>query len=492
MGFGIDFGTTNCAVVFDQDVLLDVGGGDRPFPSVVAIENLTGEVMCGPRAKDQRGELAANDWTVVTSVKRQLGKGLVVRAGTRGFDPVDVAAELFRGLAAHVDANAARVRNQKLTEAVVSIPVGFPPDRRRLLREAARRAGITITSFVSEPTAAYLQCAQELGPVERVAVFDWGGGTLDVSILVLRQDRIVELATEGREEAGDDIDLAIATWAHKRIATGGSTGTFDEVTGAARDHLLEACESAKILLSTEPQTNVRLEEYLGREFVSEPIDQATLADLADGFIRRALETLDGALGKARQQEGPFEIDALLLIGGSSRLAALRERMNERYPGKVVLPRHPNWAVAQGASLLSESRGAYELAQRVCLVLSDGSPHVLVRPGDHFDGRSRRYHLGIVEETDSAELVIAEDLDDDRAAHTVRRLRQMENLAVPMQGFWDERLSLEATLTPDLTLRLEAASANGNSADRRSTELSHLRFSYALPHAVSRDARTEGA
>ncbi len=162
MGFGIDFGTTNSAVVYNENTLLDTGAG-RPFPSVVAIENVTGEVFCGHDAKRKVGELVAGDWTVITSVKRHLDRGSDFRAGDRTFGPRQIAAELFRALARHVEANPARVRLKLLTEAVISIPVGFPPAKRRLLREAAGDAGIAITDFVSEPHCRVFKLSGTLG-----------------------------------------------------------------------------------------------------------------------------------------------------------------------------------------------------------------------------------------------------------------------------------------------------------------------------------------
>jgi molecular chaperone DnaK len=492
MGFGIDFGTTNSAVVYDQTTLLDTGG-NRPFPSVVAIDNVTGDVLCGHQAKERRGELSDGDWTVITSVKRHLDRGTVFRAGARTFAPRQIAAELFKALATHVRANVHRSRGESLGAAVVSIPVGFAPARRRMLREAAHDVGVSVADFVSEPTAAYFGCKELLGDASRVAVFDWGGGTLDVCVLAVRDGQVVELAAEGREEAGDDLDLAIAHWAHRRIVSGDPDAPpFEAVPGSDRDRLLQACEAAKIELSDAARsevgedlsTDIRLGNYLGRVVV-EPLSCATLSELASGMIRRAIQTLDIALQRAAQKDGNLAVDCVLLTGGSSKLVSLERLVHERFPGRCIPAPNPSWAVAQGASWLSTNAGSYQLAQHLCLVLSDGVGHVLARPGDAFDGTPRPYHLGLVEDADTAELVFAEALDDERSSHTSRRMRQIGNLAVPMQGFWEERLRLEATLTRDLTFRVDAQSENGNAEDRRSWEFPQLQFAYRLPPKSSR-------
>lgn len=485
MPYGIDFGTTNCAVVYmaadGTHSRLDIGR-ERPFPSVVAVHRATGETRVGDEARKLRNELQANDYLVVTSVKKHLGRHIASWGGGQQLSPVQIAAKLFEGLRDHAQRAVAAGRvGEPLTSTVVTVPVGFGPARRAALREAAALAGITISDFISEPTAAFIRCRRDLAHVTRAAVFDWGGGTLDVSVIQVGGDTIEELGTSGLEQAGDDIDLRIAHWAHAQFFRGrpGAPG-FDEVAPSDRDRLLSACESAKIALSREASTSINVARYHGIA-ASATLTRSVLSDLVAAYVDRSIEALHSALRAAEVR--PADLDGVLLIGGSSRLVAVRERLEDLFPGKIHTPDLPDWAVGQGAAALAQRPGAYTLMQRLCLVLSDGSPLHMLERGDPI--RTRRvHHLGMVEDAQSAQLIFAETIDGQEES-TDLRLRRIGSLAVPMQGFHRERLRLETELTGDLTLRVRAQSSTSKEGDDgqwQSWEYAQLRFAYSLPPA----------
>ena len=480
MAFGIDFGTTNSAVVYENR-LLDDGG--RPFPSVVALHPDTGDVICGPKAKDQRSRLASAGYLVIRSVKRLLESeqswlvtGMLLR-------PVDIAAKLFVALKEHAK-RSGNTDGRALDKAVVSIPVSWPATRRRLLRQAAAQAGIQVQSFVSEPTAAYFRCRKDLPPCRRVAVFDWGGGTLDIAVLAIDGSRIQEIGTAMREEAGDALDIEVARWCHTQLMQGVATPvSFEEMGTDDREALVVECERAKIDLSQLTQREIVLRSYGGRTSLpTVTLTREELVTLSKPLVDRAVETL--LLGLAKARVSAEDIDVFLVVGGSSRLASLQARLEELFPSRVFYTQTPDWDVAEGAALLAHRGLKPVLLQTVCLSLADGESLQLVGPGTPFDGQPHPFTFGVIEAADSATLVFTESVD---AMASGTRLRFIHAMSVPTMGFYLEPIILELRLTEDLTMTAEGRSRNGNGADSVHWEYSALRFAYDMPNGIATHA-----
>lgn len=493
MSFGIDFGTTNCAVVYNGATVFDTDG-DQPFPSIVAVNAYApDEVIVGPEAKAKRLGLEDQDFVVIPSVKRHLLDDEPRTIGGRQWTSVDVAAELFRSLRKLVASRPAVRR--AMDSAVVSIPVGFRPEARRRLREAARRGGVEVEAFVHEPTAAYFRCRDDLPEAARLAVFDWGGGTLDVSVLDVRGEEVREVATAGMERAGDAIDAALAEEIHRRAL--GDEVSLAQVRPELRDRLRARAEQAKIDLADQEATTVSMPYHGG--LLSERIDRATLDAIAGPHVRAAVDKLRRALEEADRVAGEGRLELILPIGGTSKLASLRPYLERAFPDAVVHDvTRPQWATAQGASLLLQDRqlggsgvgsdgGPYRLISPISLVQSDGTPMPLAVAGDPFDDAWRRHHVGVVEVTSHAQLVFAvpregaggELVEDDAAA----TLRPIGYLSVPLQGFHRERLRVETRLTRDLAMEVRVQSEAGR--PDREGHWSHwdygkLRFAYRLP------------
>src|SRR5262245_25427025 len=170
--FGIDFGTTNSAIVeLVNRRFVNIGDYDgNPVPSVVAIDNLTGHVSCGREVKDRIIEMReSGQFLVFESVKTVLSEDRREQLGTKTITPEYLATELFRSLSIRAE----RIAGESIREAVVAIPVGMSSAKRASLRKAARAAGIEVQSFVSEPTAALVSHADTLRHCRYVAVFDW-------------------------------------------------------------------------------------------------------------------------------------------------------------------------------------------------------------------------------------------------------------------------------------------------------------------------------
>ena len=263
--FGIDFGTTNSSVV--QCVSLDgktrrIPYGDdegRPMPSIVAIDKATGEVFIGREAWNKRSELAQS-CECIQSVKSLLEvDGWSKFIAGKWWTAKDIAAEVFKALRNNITGNDSFEEDLK---AMVAVPVGFSRSKREAIRNAAKEAGIDVEGFISEPTAAFFANYDELKSEETVVIFDWGGGTLDVSVIRNSGGRISELATTGMPIAGDDIDERLARKVHAKVTRKkGVNLSFDEMSPAARDMLLVRAERAKRALSEDDDTVISLNRY---------------------------------------------------------------------------------------------------------------------------------------------------------------------------------------------------------------------------------------
>jgi molecular chaperone DnaK len=488
MAVGIDFGTTNSAVVYNRNQLLDESD-ELPFPSVVAIDPLTGHTKVGHEARKMRNDLANASWNVVSSVKLALSHDrALAQSRGRKLNSTEISAMLLSELKKRAEG---LFGSGKADEAVISIPVDLRADARRRVRKAAEMAGIRILEFVSEPTAAFISCREDLPQSERVVVFDWGGGTLDVSVLQIEGGAIHELATRSIQKAGDSIDEILARHIHSSL----TTTELDRARVPAKhyDKLLVEAESAKRALSEVEETQVFLPGYLGKDYKFR-LTRADLAQRTSAIVSECVECTQSAVEAARRIGGDAPIDHVVLVGGSSRLYGLRNRLEQEFVGvDVFVPRRPQWSVAQGASILVEelTRGhnssVYRLNHPVYLVLSDGSLLAVVREGDAFDDRFRRFNLAVVEDTNHAQLVFAvpDGIERGILDHS-RSTRTVDCIAIPIQGLPFEQVRVDAKLTRELTLAVRAQTEKGkpHRDDHWSSswEYEKLLFSYNIPSA----------
>lgn len=176
--FGIDFGTTNSAMVGISHGHAANYGDDvgQPYPSIVAIDKMTGDVISRGRDAWNRREELRPSCHIITSVKTLLDSNETWKCDTRTWTPEEVTTEILKGLKKTVERRTHG--SSEIKDAVISIPIGFSPAKRHVLRSAAEKAGIQVKSFISEPTAAVYHKYRELKRWSKIAVFDWGGGTL--------------------------------------------------------------------------------------------------------------------------------------------------------------------------------------------------------------------------------------------------------------------------------------------------------------------------
>lgn len=477
--FGIDFGTTNSAVVGRQGrTSTHIGDNDdQPFPSLVAVSRTTGEVVAvGKSVWDQRQQLSES-CRIFTSAKMHIGEGKSERVGPANWTPERVVTEILKGLKSRV---SARHHGVSLEDPVIAIPVGFSPAKRKALRAAAFEAGLRIRGFVSEPTAAVFRSIEDLRQHQYVAVFDWGGGTLDISVVSMRGNIMREIATVPKPLGGDTLDILLAEWAHGQILAqkGGGDCPFSGMDSRSQDMLLVQCENAKREMAGQDMAAINLPRYGRFGTVNLVITAEEFNGIMQSKIDDALATLEeGVIHRARLS---FDQVHILLVGGSSKLKGLRDAMAER-GWDFSLPGDSDWHVADGAARLASDFGSYVSAQNVGVKLCDDSVYPIISKGQSVDYAKHSATFGLVEDTDNARFVFVDshDVDEGRLTSLDRTLGY---LAVPAYGFSNEPIHLESHIDEDLLLHVTARSQARAERNERHWTYPELRFSYALPEA----------
>jgi molecular chaperone DnaK len=262
-----------------------------------------------------------------------------VRIGQRLVRPEEVSAEILRHLKGIAEFRLAR----PVTRAVITVPAYFNDAQRNATLRAGQLAGLTVERILNEPTAATLAYGlDKLGDHSRVAVYDLGGGTFDLSVLEMRDGVFQVLATLGDTRlGGDDLDEALARW----VATQAGRA-WDDLPLEARVRLLAAAQAAKIELGERPATVLRLPFFDAAGNLELEIGRARLELLAAPLLERTRRLCARALSDA----GGAPLDAAVLVGGSTRLAAVRALAAEIFGREPDISQHPDEAVALGATI----------------------------------------------------------------------------------------------------------------------------------------------
>lgn len=449
--FGIDFGTTNSAassMTGDmKENVQQINYGDdegRPFPSIVAINKVTGEVITGRMAKVKRNQLEG-EYQYFTSIKTIIGEDKEYFIAGKKWTPIDIASEIFKGLKEKIGFR------QDCSESIVAVPVGFTAEKKRNLREAARRAGINVKMFVSEPTAAYCSNYIQLRGYRNVAVFDWGGGTLDVAVLHIEKGRVHELATDGMNIAGDNIDKKMAEKMHLEFCKKAKIfKDFDEVEDISKDQLIEKCEDAKIAFSDgDDMVRINLLKYDEIGIVRGTMECELFEQLVEPEINQAMSCLENAIAKSGLNLA--NIDCILCVGGSSKLRPLRERLIKKYGEDMLFyPQKVMWDIAKGASIISMTSGHYGLNHSIGLMLSDGEFYSLIQEGQPLPCREKKLNLAIVNNENNAKFVITDAKEVEKRSFT-------QNVTVPAGGFLEEQFELSCFIDEDNLFRMRIRS-----------------------------------
>lgn len=455
--FGIDFGTTNSALISitgseNSPILNKYGDAGIPVPSLVAIKNDGTNILTGNKVKQamQKDENFWQEYRYFPSIKSVIEKDDKYEINGKIYTPVDIAAELLKKLK-----NAVETNGDNLDEAVVAIPVGFTAKEKEKLREAAQKAGFTITMFISEPTAACCANYKNLKPYgSNIAVFDWGGGTLDVSVIEIKDNKIRELATQGMKYAGNDIDKKLARKIHKRFSEQINKNiSFEQLDEKTKAMLLSRCEQAKcnISNSADELLTISINDYFGSP-VRTQISYDEFKELIEDDIEKALDCLETAI-----KHSGIDADYILCVGGSSKLRPLRDALEKKYnisenqdKVQVSFPAEPMWDIAQGAAIIATRPGKFALSKPIGLILSDDDFCLLLNAGQKIPTVNGSINLRMVESGDSAKIIVADaKYKKDRSID--------EYYTIPCRAFDDAILKLTYCVDPNFGFRIKIES-----------------------------------
>jgi molecular chaperone DnaK len=371
---GIDLGTTNSVVAVmeggEPTVIASAEGG-RTVPSVVAFTK-TGERLVGQLAKRQAVTNPAN---TVYSIKRFMGRrwddpevkhsralvpytvekdaksdGIKVLMGEgRSYTPPEISAMILQKLKADAEAYL----GEKVTEAVITVPAYFDDTQRQATKDAGRIAGLDVKRIINEPTASSLAYGLDKKHDEKIAVYDLGGGTFDISILELGEGVFEVKSTNGDTHlGGDDFDIRVMDWLLAEFKKDQGLDLRGDPQALAR--VKEAAEKAKIELSSAISTEINL-PYITADADRNPkhlvmtISRAKLEDLVGDLVQKTAEPVEKALKDAGLTAA--EIDEVVLVGGMTRMPAVIEAVKAMFGGKEPNRGvNPDEVVAVGAAI----------------------------------------------------------------------------------------------------------------------------------------------
>ncbi len=367
---GIDLGTTNSAFAViegGEPKIIENAEGQRTTPSIIA-EGKSGDRLVGITAKRQS---ITNPKNTIYQIKRFIGHnfdeadvqkdiqsvpfevrksdngGIEVKMADKWLRPEEISAMILQKIKADAEARL----GETITEAVITVPAYFNDSQRQATKDAGKIAGLDVKRIINEPTAAALAYGFNKNKNEKIAVFDFGGGTFDVSILEVGDDVIEVKSTDGDSHlGGKDIDQKIMNWLAEGFQK--ENGIDLRKDPLARQRLDDAAEKAKIELSTAIESEINIPFITSGEagplHLVRTMKRAELEDITREFIDRAM-----MITKRAVEASPFkvtEINEVILVGGQTRMPALQAEVEKFFQKKPHMGVNPDEVVALGAAV----------------------------------------------------------------------------------------------------------------------------------------------
>tara|TARA_R100000664_G_C2759878_1_gene150195 strand:- start:8377 stop:10239 length:1863 start_codon:yes stop_codon:yes gene_type:complete len=365
---GIDLGTTNSAVAVmegkDPKVINNEEGG-RTTPSVVGYTG-DGDRLVGMAARRQA---ITNPENTVYSVKRFMGANFNelkselenvpykvvsgnsgtcrIKIGENEISPPEISAQILMKL----KRSAERYLGSIVSEAVITVPAYFNDAQRQATKDAGKIAGLDVKRIINEPTAAALAYGMDKTEEQKVAVFDLGGGTFDISILDISDGVVEVLSTNGDTHlGGDDIDHIIIEWIFSEFKN--DTGIDLSSDKMVMQRVKEAAEKAKIELSSTQKTDISLPfltaDSAGPKHLSISLERSKFEQMIESFVEKTLVPVNNALKDAKLKKS--DIDEVILVGGSTRIPAVRSSVEKFFNKSANSSVNPDEVVALGAAV----------------------------------------------------------------------------------------------------------------------------------------------
>ena len=343
---GIDLGTTNSCVAIMEGgnvTIIPNSEGARTTPSVVNIKD-NGEVVVGEIAKRQA---VTNPTSTVSSIKTHMGSDYKVEISGKKYTPQEISAKILQKLKKDAEAYL----GEEVKEAVITVPAYFTDSQRQATKDAGTIAGLDVKRIINEPTAAALAYGLEKKKEEKVLVFDLGGGTFDVSVLEISDGVIEVISTAGNNHlGGDNFDDEIIKWLVAEFKKENGIDLSNDKMAYQR--LKDAAEKAKKELSTLMETSISLPfitmDATGPKHLEMKLTRAKFNDLT----RHLVEATQGPTKTALQDANlnANQIDEILLVGGSTRIPAVQEWVENFFGKKPNKGINPDEVVAAGAAI----------------------------------------------------------------------------------------------------------------------------------------------
>jgi len=366
---GIDLGTTNCAMAImegGQPKILENAEGNRTTPSIVAISK-NNERLVGQSAKRQA---VTNPENTVFAAKRLIGRnfndaevqedlktapykiisggqGVKVKMQDKEYTPQEISAMILSKLKADAEAKL----GEKITEAIITVPAYFNDAQRQATKDAGKIAGLEVKRIINEPTAAALAYGFDKKKGQKIAVYDLGGGTFDVSILEVSEDTVEVKSTTGDTHlGGEDFDQRLINYIITEFKKDQGIDLSKDTLALQR--IKEAAEKAKIELSTTAESEINqpfiTTDANGPKHLVMKITRAKLEELVSDLVEKTIAPCQRALDDAGMKIG--DIQEVLLVGGMTRMPLVQKRVKEFFAKEPNLTVNPDEVVALGAAV----------------------------------------------------------------------------------------------------------------------------------------------
>lgn len=366
---GIDLGTTNSAMAIMEGgspKIIENIEGSRTTPSVVAISK-TNERIVGSSAKRQA---VINPENTVYAVKRligrhfdeeevqrdlktapykilQAGDGVKVKMGDKDYTPQEISAMILGKLKSDAEAKL----GEKITEAIITVPAYFNDSQRQATKDAGKIAGLEVKRIINEPTAAALAYGFDKKSGQKIAVYDLGGGTFDVSVLEMSTDTVEVKATNGDTHlGGEDFDQRIINWIIEEFKRDQGIDLSKDTLALQR--IKESAEKAKIELSTAQETEINqpfiTTDANGPKHLVMKLSRAKMESLVNDLVEKTIEPCKKALEDSGYKLE--DINEILLVGGMTRMPLVQKKVKEFFGKEPNLTVNPDEVVALGAAV----------------------------------------------------------------------------------------------------------------------------------------------
>lgn len=494
---GFDFGTTNSLItVIDDGKPISFSDDEGlPVPSVVCYEG--SQTIVGREARERLGQAGLGvQGNVVRSPKTLLGRESIFVGGVER-SPVDIVRDVVQFVRQQA-LDRKTVRNLTADRAVVTIPVNMQGYRRALLRDAFRMAGMSVVQFVHEPLAAlygYLRSSEDFEATLRkydrqmVLVFDWGGGTLDLTLCRLVDGLLVQIGNDGTDEVGGDwFDDELRNEVEKRVRALRSLHEDTRVQSEARSRLRHACERAKIDLSQRSRVTIYVPNFfqgLDDPDLDFPLSREEMDEIVAHLVNKGLVRIERLL--EREEYSSASIAMCLATGGMVNMPVVKSRLHELFgPSRVHVSERSASLISEGAAWVAHDEARLHLAKNVELVLARNSYMSLLNAGlempQEGEVRGDKFSLFCVDPTDGfGKFELMAPHRPGPKVFPGDKRRPLANLVVPVDSKappFRERLQLDVSIDENLVLKAQARSLNQRGSAE--VEVHDLEFALALP------------